>query len=222
MKTAVIFDMDGTVIDSSGSYDIIKYEVIEDMGYSLTPEEFEILDKFPHLDFPREFNKIKEDKLDESLYFHFVNTRVRENYREGFKLKKGIVKFLDYLDENDIKYCIATASRNLHAISTFDKLNMIDRFEFIISTSDVDRSKEYPTIYKEAAIMMGANIEDTFVFEDALYAVKSAKKGNFKTVGIYDKYFEKDQEQIKEAADYYIKDYDDLMQQIENSEIIIA
>lgn len=99
---------------------------------------------------------------------------------------------------------------------------MIDRFEFIISTSDVDRSKEYPTIYKEAAIMMGANIEDTFVFEDALYAVKSAKKGNFKTVGIYDKYFEKDQEQIKQAADYYIKDYDDLMQQIENSEIIIA
>ena len=220
MKSAVIFDMDGTVIDSMGVYEVIKYEVVEDMGIILTKDQLEKLDSVSHWEFPNVFNEISEEKLDEDEFFHIVNTRLRDKYRKGFPLKKGVMRFLDYLDERDIKYCIATASKNINSISAFTELGIIDRFEFIITSGDVDRPKRYPTVYKEAAIMMESRISDTFVFEDALYAVESAKFGGFKVVGIADKYFEKHEDKIKEAADYFIKDYDDLMDQIEAKTII--
>ncbi len=220
MKSAVIFDMDGTVIDSMSIFRQVKYDVIADMGFELTAEEIEMLDCISHWEFPKVLNEKFDADIDESDFFHIVNTRVREHYRQGFPLKKGVLRFFDYMDEHNIKYCIATASKNINAISTFKKLGLLDRFEFIITTSDVDRGKEYPTIYKEAAIMMQSHIKHTYVFEDALYAVKSAKEGGFKVVGIADEHFEKYRDEIIKTADYFIEDYDDLMEKIENKEII--
>lgn len=220
MKNAVIFDMDGTVIDSMEIFLQTRYEVLEDMGYKLTAEQEEKLRGVSHWQFPKVFNEVVGADLDESDFFHIVNTQIRNYYRAGFPLKKGILRFFDYMDENNIKYCIATASKNIDAISTFKKLGLLHRFDFIITTNDVDRSKEYPTIYKEAAIMLGKHISDCYVFEDALYAVKSAKSGGFKVVGIADKFFEKYEDEIKDAADYFIEDYDHLMDMIEAKEII--
>lgn len=220
MKSAVIFDMDGTVIDSMGIYRQVKYDVIEDMGYELSEAEIKSLEGISHWEFPRVFNEKFDADLDESEFYHIVNTRVREHYRNGFPLKKGVLKFLDYMDEHNIKYCIATASKNINAISAFQKLGLLERFEFIITTNDVERGKEFPTIYKEAAIMMQSHIKHTYVFEDALYAVKSAKEGGFKVVGIADEHFEKYRDEIIEEADYFIEDYDDLMDKINKKEII--
>lgn len=220
MKSAVIFDMDGTVIDSMGIYETVMYQVIKDMGIDLTEDELKVLKSVRKLDFPDKLNEIREENIDESEFFHIINTRLRESYRHGFSFKKGMTRFLDYLDKQGIKYCIATASRNINAISALRSLEITDRFEFIITTFDVDRPKHYPTIYKEASIMMGVKIQDSFVFEDALYAVESAKSAGFNVVGIADKYYEKDRDKVKAAADYFIEDYDQLMDMIEAKEII--
>lgn len=220
MKSSVIFDMDGTVIDSMQMYKDIRIEILEDMGITLSEKEREILDGVSQWEIPRILNDIRDEQIDEEYFVHIINTRLRDNYRQGFPLKKGVEIFLDYLDDKGIKYCIATASKNIQATSVFTKLGMLDRFEFVITTSDVARSKRFPTIYKEAAIMMGTTFEDTFVFEDALYAVNTAKDAGFKVVGIADDYFTKSRDEIISKADYFIEDYDDLMQQIEAGKIV--
>lgn len=220
MKSSVIFDMDGTVIDSMQMYKDIRIEILEDMGITLSEKEREVLDGVSQWEIPRILNDIRDEQIDEEYFVHIINTRLRDNYRQGFPLKKGVEKFLDYLDDKGIKYCIATASKNIQATSVFTKLGMLDRFEFVITTSDVARSKRFPTIYKEAAIMMGTTFEDTFVFEDALYAVNTAKDAGFKVVGIADDYFTKSRAEIISKADYFIEDYDDLMQQIEAGKIV--
>ncbi len=220
MKSAVIFDMDGTLIDSMQMFNDVRFEVLEDMGFILTEEDKLQLEDFNHWEFPKKFNEFHNEVVDEHEFYHIINTRVRENYRKGFPLKKGLNRFLDYMDEKGIKYCVATASKNINAISVFKQLDMLHRFDFIITTSDVDRGKEYPTVYKEAAIMLQSQIKNTYVFEDALYAVRTAKEGGFKVVGIADKAFEQNEDEIKEIADYFIYDYDQLMDMIESKEIV--
>lgn len=219
MKSAVIFDMDGTVIDSMGIYRQSRYEVLEEMGYTWTDEDQEIMDTYKYDEFVSNVSKLKGYDIDEDEFFYILHKKIRNYYRQGFPLKKGMIRFLDYLDENGIRYCIATASRNINAISVFKKLKMLHRFDFILTTSDVDHSKYYPTIYEEAAMMMDSEIENTYVFEDALYAVKTAKKGGFKVVGIHDEYFDYQRERIIETADHFIDDYDQLMDIIEAGDI---
>ena len=53
---------------------------------------------------------------------------------------------------------------------------------------------------------MGTPIEDTWLFEDGLYSIKTAKAEGFKIVGVYDKVSEADQEEIKRYADVYVRD----------------
>ncbi|NLC33767.1 MAG: HAD family phosphatase [Erysipelothrix sp.] len=219
MKNAVVFDMDGTLIDSMWMFDRVRKEVIEDMGYKLTKEQEAELEGVSFWQYPKFFNEVVKAEMDDSMFFHLVNTQIRINFRKGFELKKGLVRFLDYLDEQGVKYCVATASKNIDAISNFKALGMLKRFEFIITTNDVDRGKEYPTIYKEAAIMLGTHISNTYVFEDAPYAAKTAKAGGFKVVGIADDYFKSVEDEVRGVADYFIQDYDELMDMIERKEI---
>ena len=79
----------------------------------------------------------------------------------------------------------------------------------IYSTYTVDASKNEPKVYDVVLDELGTDKETTWVFEDALYAAKTAKKNGYNVVGIYDK-SEPNQDQLKEIVDIYINNYNEL------------
>ena len=86
---------------------------------------------------------------------------------------------------------------------------MFHYFEEIYSTYTVGASKTEPKVYDVVLNALGTEKETTWVFEDALYAAKTAKKAGYNVVGIYDK-SEPEQEELKNLVDIYIHNYSEL------------
>ena len=84
-------------------------------------------------------------------------------------------------------------------------------FQFIMTEGNVGYSKEHPNVYLEAAQRLGSDEKNTIVFEDALYAIKTAKNAGFKTIAVKEKHFINDEKEIKTIADLTIEDFNELM-----------
>ena len=85
----------------------------------------------------------------------------------------------------------------------------MDYFDVILTCSEVGKSKENPDIFFEAVSVMKTPIEYTWLFEDGLYSMKTAKREGFRVVGVYDSVSEKDQEEIRRVADVYLTRLED-------------
>lgn len=218
MIKAIIFDMDGTVIDSmmDDPDTILKYldylgvdtnnsaiKEVAQLGWSITADD---VNAVAGTDF---CNKAFRDGYLETHY---------HKYETHYPLLPGFIDFIDYLDEIGIKYAIATATRMKGAQFTFERLGILDRFEFIITEGRVGKTKKFPHIYDEAARRMGADRTNTIVFEDAYYAVKTACDAGYRTIGIKEEYYKDSHEHIEKIVDLFVEDYTELMNLIRTNE----
>ncbi len=87
---------------------------------------------------------------------------------------------------------------------------ILDYFGRIFTCTEVGADKDKPIIYQQALEYLGTDIKETLVFEDALYAVKTAKAAGFKVAAVYDESGRGQQDEIKRLADYFIKSFADL------------
>ena len=86
---------------------------------------------------------------------------------------------------------------------------MLDYFSVILSTYAVGAAKTQPKVYDKVLEELGTDKETTWVFEDALYAAKTAKANGYNLVGIYD-VTEENTAELEEIADIYIHNYAEL------------
>lgn len=135
---------------------------------------------------------------------------LKELYKTKIELKRDALKALELFNKNGFKSCIATATRTSVCAPCVERLGISPYVEFIICSDDVGTNKHHPDIYLEAARRMGLEIEDVVVFEDQLYAARTAKEAGFTVVAIHDKQSEHHTEELKALADDYITFYSEL------------
>ena len=207
--TGAIFDFDGTLFDSMHVWKGIRYKFFEILGLELTPEEEEM---FKGLFLRESLNlAIERFNLDKSyeelleMLFDYIKSR----YLAETEPKNDIIDFLEKLKSKGVKMGIATATGESALLAVLEKYGMTDYFSAIYSTYTVGASKTESKVYDVVLDAIGTDKETTWVFEDALYAAKTAKANGYNVVGIYDK-SEPNQEELKNLVDIYIHNYDEL------------
>ena len=208
---AAIFDLDGTLIDSMGLWNSIDVNYLKKFNLAV-PERLQ--DDICHLNFQETAAYFKDrfnipDSLDKIMAdWHNM---AYEAYCTSIKLKKGVVEFLQFLKDSNIKIALATSNSNDLLEASLKANKIYDFFDAITTTSEVERNKEFPDVYLLAAKKLSVAPENCLVFEDLPTAIKGAKKGNMKVVGIYDAWNEDQWSLIKSLSDYSIKDYRELL-----------
>ena len=214
---AVIFDVDGTLLDSMGIWDDIGGKYLRKIGIEPEPELKDILFTM----------SIEEGAAYVDEHYHLgkgpeevakgVVEIIRDFYYEEAQLKHGVRETLELLKAHNIPMTVATSSEKDSIEHAFLRLGILDYFEKIFTCTEENTSKNTsPKIYLKAAEYMGSDPEDTWVFEDVLHAIETAKRAGFHTVAVYDSASEKDQLKIKEKADIYLQDLAEIDKLIKN------
>lgn len=207
--TGAIFDFDGTLFDSMPIWKGIRYKFFDKVGLKLTAEDeeaFRGLYLRESLILAKERFNMKETY--EELFAEFFNY-IKNRYLEEAEPKNDIIEFLEKLKAKGVKMGIATATGESALEAVLEKYGMLDYFSAIYSTYTVGAAKTEPKVYDVVLEKIGTDKETTWVFEDALYAAKTAKTNGYNVVGIYDESEEKTDE-LKQLVDAYIHNYAEL------------
>ena len=200
---AAIFDVDGTLIDSMQLWDNGVLDYLIDRKKTPQPNLYDELREFGGHDTAKYLKKNYDLQETELKIETELVEMITRRYEENAPLKDGALETLILLKERGIKMCAATASERVMVEPTLERLGILGYFGRIFTCTEENTSKSKPDIYIKCAEFLGTEISETLVFEDALYAVKSAKKGGFPVVGLYDFTSDADQPEIIKLADYY-------------------
>ena len=201
-----IFDLDGTLLDSMPVWRSLSANYLRSRGVSPPPRLREHLRGLGIKGAAEYFraNFLPEDGVGEIM--NGMHNLLIPHYFELLPPKNGAKKLLDYLHDRGFPIVLATATDRFLVEPALARTGLDKYFRAVFTTSEVGYGKRMPTIYLEAAAKLGTAIQDTMVFEDALYAIRTAKEAGFPVCAIYDAAAEK-HEEIRGLADYYLTEF---------------
>lgn len=207
----IIFDMDGTLLDSLSVWADSDREFITSLGMEYHQKHSFAMKKM-HFDsaceyLVREFSlPLTPQETGEKIL-----QIVEDHYINGVPLKDGAIEFLAAAKSAGIKMCVATSNKKSLAEKSLKANGIMDFMEFVITSDEVGGGKETPEIFLKAAERLGAVLSETAVFEDSIHAVLSAKSAGFTVVGIYDPLCPEEFAEIEKSADRTIKSFKELL-----------
>ena len=136
-------------------------------------------------------------------------------YHDEAQAKAGVRELLEALSAKGVAMTIATSSDKRQIRSALERLDMAKYFQEIFTCGEVGVSKNEPVIFHQAAAFMGTTPEDTCVVEDGLYAVRTANKAGYFTVGVYDASSRDDWQDLQKEADLALESLEDVQRIIE-------
>lgn len=184
---AVVFDMDGLMIDSER---VVQYSwgvAGKRMGYDHLDEDI-----YHTLGLNRKGReRFFRQKYGESFPFEYFLEEYRKEYAaymkaHGIPPKKGLYQLLSFLKEKNIPLAIATSSSEESAVRSLKELGVYEDFGGYVFGDMVTHSKPHPEIYERACAAIGSIPEETVALEDSVNGIKSAYRAGLIPVMVPD------------------------------------
>jgi HAD superfamily hydrolase (TIGR01509 family) len=207
MLKSVIFDLDGTILDSMPVWHQADRIFLSENGIDAPADISETVKKLSIEEASAYFIQRFNLKHSHQYIINRIEQIVKEEYEFHIPLKPYTNEFLNFLDNAGIPYCIATSTYLSLAYSALNRLEIYDRFKFILTCSEIGEGKTSPLIYQKSAEMLGTLPHETAVFEDSLHCIETAANAGFYTVGVYDASSDMDSDKIKSLSSAYISTF---------------
>lgn len=209
MIAGIIFDVDGTLLDSMPIWDHAGERYLRSLGIEAAPDLGNVL-------FPMSMREgASYMKREYGLSFSIteiikgVNDTIRSFYACEAKPKEGVLEFLRELKCHHVKMTAATSTDRCVIEPALERTGILRELEGLFTCSEIGVGKEKPDIYEAARQCMGTDVSSTWVAEDALHALRTARSAGFGTIGVYDASSQSQQEEIRLEADIYRMDLRD-------------
>lgn len=209
--SAVIFDMDGLVLDTEATYCIAWQKAATEMGYDFTASFFLSMSGLHHQDVQRRlmnifgtgFNLKQFADLSGKYWYQHVN-------QQGVPVKKGFLNLLTELKLKKIPYCLATNSKEQNALECLSLANLNGVFDNIITRDHVEIGKPAPDVFLLAAQTLSMPVSKCLVIEDSKTGIQAAVNAGVSSVFI-PSVLPVDETAVA-LADYLFNDLDELAQ----------
>lgn len=181
---AVIFDMDGVLIDTEYTFLESKYELLKDAGYDL---ELSYQYQFMGTTYASMWNRMKEElglPLPIEAYIEDMNERRQKMIeRDGIRPVKGAPELVQRLADAGIRLALASSSPKADIDFAMKNIGIYDCFDVLVSGEEVANSKPAPDVFLEAAKQIGAEPANCLVFEDTKNGTLAASRAGMYVVG---------------------------------------
>jgi beta-phosphoglucomutase len=187
---AVIFDLDGVLVDTARYHDQAWEELATGFGYALTEADRHALkgrSRADSLEYILEQAGWEDaDPAQKSRWLQAKNARYLELVEEltPHDAAEGAQDLLGHLREAGIKLALGSASQN--ATKVLSKIGMEGAFDSVVDGTRTTRSKPDPQVFEMAASDLGLEPKDCIVIEDAQAGIQAALAGGFRTIGLGD------------------------------------
>ena len=208
---AVIFDLDGLLIDSERIGIEIAVATAERMKLPITREVVLATIGITNEDTRRHYRKFVLDEEVLSEFFREEGKVFSQTVQEGkMPLKKGAARLLEHISTKGIRMAIASSSSRRYIENVLRPQDVLKYFSVIISSDDISRGKPDPETFLKAAESLGERPGDCLVLEDSLNGLLAAKAGRFDCAVVPD-LIEFDEDQ-KRTADYFLTDLEEVIE----------
>lgn len=212
MIKAVIFDLDGSLVDSMWIWRAIDIEYlgrfgialpdklqadIEGMSFSETAAYFK-----KRFALPDDLEKIKAD----------WNSMAWEKYEREVPLKRGVTELLDYCKAQNIFLGIATSNSRQLVETVVQAHHLESYFDCIMTACEVEKGKPAPDIYLAVADELQVEPAECLVFEDIVPGIQAGLNAGMRVCAVYDQYSVYQDEEKRRLADYYTYEFKELME----------
>ncbi len=206
----ILFDLDGTLIDSMGIWNEIDKMYVEYKGLEYHPSIGEKLAEAPLSEskkiFSEHFNY--EENFDD--LYEFIDNTLDEYYVEKFELKACVKERLKALKEKGFTMGLSTATLSRHVDSLLERTGLLNYLDYVFTPDKIGIDKNELAFFETALEKMGLEAEDVYVFDDALYAIENALAIGMVPIAVFDESSAHQKHKLQDISKMYIDSFCDL------------
>lgn len=199
-KKDIIFDLDGTLLDSMPYWARLSEEYAKSKGAELPEDFYEVTYTMDLNECGRYFQDVLKIDIDIEDMKKEVLEIMGNHYKYDIPMKAGMRRLVLREHENGSRMCIFTNSDAQCARDAMERAGIAGYFSMITTSYMIGINKKDPAGYRKVCELMGYEPENTYIYEDVLHGIETGIAAGCKVIGVYDKDSASHWEEIKKIA----------------------